>query len=279
MGKTLVRASYRKYKKSAKGGKRTKRGCRVMKKSRRTKRRHMRGGWGEEKACIKDILSLSKLKYYIAYEWPKVTYDFAKRTLRKFDETDAKKLRNEFVSNIRTKLDENIVGRFDYSKGAFNTLKDPDSFKFKGATYEELIEGLRSIKNKSDCKGVALYYLTIVKVLKDYYFIIGLQPPPPVHEVANWIHAQDAERRGSTPPDIADAEAAEAAANQAAADQAAADQAANIKLLKAAGFTESELKAAGFTESELEAVPLLSPSTSTGGKSKRRRCAVKKYKK
>jgi hypothetical protein len=42
MGKTLVRASRRKYKKSAKGGKRTKRGRRVMKKSGRTKRRHMR---------------------------------------------------------------------------------------------------------------------------------------------------------------------------------------------------------------------------------------------
>lgn len=52
MGKTLVRTSRRKYKKSAKGGKRTKRGRRVMKKSRRTKRRHMRGGgwsWKSQK--------------------------------------------------------------------------------------------------------------------------------------------------------------------------------------------------------------------------------------
>ena len=108
MGKTLVRASYRKYKKSAKGGKRTKRGRRVMKKSRRTKRRHMRGGWllREEKECIQEIPSLSSLKKYIKREWPDFKYKIVKRTLRKFDDTDAKKLRNEFVSNIRTKLDE-----------------------------------------------------------------------------------------------------------------------------------------------------------------------------
>jgi hypothetical protein len=229
-----------------------------MKKSGRTKRRHMRGGlpdWmlGEEKKCIKDNQSLIRLKKYIKHEWPKVTYGGVKRSFINFDDADAEKLRTKFILYTRIVFDENLrLGEFNPHTRYREPKRDPKDFKFKDANYEQLIEGLTSIKPKSDCNdGVALYYLTIVKVLKDTYLINGLEPPPPPHNVPGWIYAQDAQQRRSTAAEAA-AEAEVKAAAEAEVKAAAEAAAEIINNLKAAGFTDSELKAAGFTADELK---------------------------
>jgi hypothetical protein len=190
MGKTLVRTSRRKYKKSAKGGKRTKRGRRVMKKSGRMRmhshsrshkrytrtRRHMRGGvvlgWMQDN-CINGIVGMDRLKEYIRTQWNEFRYKKYKKLIGDFNDNDVEKLRNDF----KVELAERQGDRVRYG----NYLHTDPLSPFICQDWNQLKVGLNELKSNKDCSSVALYYLTILDILYANQLIKEppVVPPPP----------------------------------------------------------------------------------------------------
>ena len=236
MGKTLVRASRRKYKKSAKGGKRTKRGRRVMKKSGRMRmhshsrshkrytrtRRHMRGGgvlgWMQDN-CINRIDGIDSLKEYIMNQWREFRYKKYKKLFGDFDDKDAEKLRKEF----KVELVERREDRVRYG----NFLRKDHLSPFICRNFNQLKDGLTGLISDKDCSSVALYYLTILNILYENRLITEypVEPPPPSSSRQDYVPTSRdyymSRHYGALAREeeaAAAAAAAEAAANQAAAN-------------------------------------------------------------